>query len=153
MAELRKQTMSTTLKDITTLLGGRKTLRRKVSTSEEMLAVVRAGLPMAALEQVMISLNISREEIEPVIALPSRTMTRRKKEKVLQSVESDRLMRLTRVAAHAITALGSEDKAAQWLHRPNRGLGGESPLHRLDTDLGATQVDDILTRLEHGVVG
>ena len=30
---------------------------------------------------------------------------------------------------------------------PNRGLGGRGPMMYLDTDIGAEQIDDVLTRL------
>lgn len=145
--------MSPTLKDITDLLGGSKTLGRSVRTREDLMDVVRKGFPYAALEQLMRAMGISREEIEAIIALPARTLTRRKQARHLQSLESHRLLHLARVAAHAIVTLGSAEKAAQWLHRPNHGLGGVTPLQQLDTDLGTTQVDDILTRLDHGLVG
>jgi putative toxin-antitoxin system antitoxin component (TIGR02293 family) len=49
--------------------------------------------------------------------------------------------------------LGTEDKAATWLSRPNRALNGEIPIRLLDTDVGARQVEDILGRIEYGVVG
>lgn len=64
------------------------------------------------------------------------------------SGESDRL---GRVLAHAERVLGTRDKASEWLRRPNRALGGATPLALLDTNSGAAQVDDVLGRLEHGV--
>jgi putative toxin-antitoxin system antitoxin component (TIGR02293 family) len=144
--------MSYALKDITDLLGGAQTLG-PVRTRQDLMDIVRKGFPYAASEQLMRVIGLSREEIETVLALPARTLTRRKQAQHLQTVESDRLLRLARVAAHAIAALGSADKAALWLHRSNRGLGKNVPLFLLDTDLGTQQVDDILTRIEHGVVG
>ena len=145
--------MSITLNDITSLLGGEKVLGHPMSTRDDLRAAVRRGFPYAALERLMQAMGLTREEIEQVVALPARTLTRRKHAKHLQSAESDRVLRVARVAAHAVAALGSEDQAAQWLHRPNWGLGGCTPLTLLDTDLGTTQVDDVLTRLEHGVMG
>lgn len=144
--------MSYALKDITDLLGGPQTLG-PVRTRQDLMERVRQGFPYAALEQLMKVMGLSREEVETVMALPARTLTRRKQAQHLQTVESDRLLRLARVAAHAIAVLGSADKAALWLHRPNRGLGQHTPLFLLDTDLGTQQVDDVLTRLEDGVVG
>ena len=47
--------------------------------------------------------------------------------------------------------IGNEDIAAQWLVTPNRTLGAERPLDRLDTDLGARAVEDILGRIAYGV--
>ena len=145
--------MSTTLNDITILLGGAKVLGHPLRTRDDLLAAVRRGFPYAALERLMQVMGLTREEIETMVALPARTLTRRKHAKHLQSAESDRVLRVARVAAHAVAALGSEEKAAQWLHRANRGLGDRAPLTFLDTDLGTTQVDDILTRLEQGVIG
>jgi putative toxin-antitoxin system antitoxin component (TIGR02293 family) len=145
--------MSATLKDITTLLGGPRTLGRRMKSSDDLLDAVRRGFPYAALERLMESMGFTREEVERIVALPTRTLTRRKQSKHLQAAESDRLLRVARVAAHAVVTLGSEPKAAQWLHRPNRGLGGKAPLTLLDTDLGTTQVDDVLTRIDHGVFG
>lgn len=144
--------MSYALQDITNLLGGPKTLGRPVRTPEDLLAMVRAGFPYSALERVIEAMDLTRDEIEVILALPTRTLSRRKQARHLQAAESDRLLRLARVAAHAIVALGDAGNAARWLHRPNRGLDC-TPLALLDTDLGTAQVDDALTRLEHGVVG
>ena len=69
----------------------------------------------------------------------------------LHADESDRLLRLGRVAALAEQVLGSRDKATVWLHAANTALGEESPLSRLDSDLGARQVEDVLVRIAHGV--
>ncbi len=60
-------------------------------------------------------------------------------------------VRLTRVFAAAKQVLGSEDKARRWMLKPSRALGGETPLHLLDTDIGANAVFDELGRIEHGV--
>lgn len=145
--------MAYALKEVTDVLGGPQALGRTVHTRSDLMDFVRQGFPFGVLECVMKLTNMTREEAETVIALPARTFTRRKQAKQLHPVESDRLLRVARVAAHAISVLGSSEKAAQWLHRPNRGLGGRSPMMYLDTDIGAEQVDDVLTRLEHGVVG
>jgi len=141
------------LKELTDVLGGAQTLGRMVYTRSDLMESVREGFPIEVLESVIRLTDMTREEVATVISLPARTLTRRKQAKHLQPVESDRLFRVARVAAHAISALGSSQVAAQWLHRPNRGLGGNSPIMYLDTDIGAEQVDDILTRLEHGVIG
>src|SRR3972149_2005506 len=82
---------------------------------------------------------------------PPRTLARRKKDRRLRADESDRLLRLGRVAARAEEVLGTADKAARWLGKPNRALGGKVPLAQLDTDIGAHQVEEILGRIAHGL--
>jgi putative toxin-antitoxin system antitoxin component (TIGR02293 family) len=78
-------------------------------------------------------------------------LARRKQERRLRADESDRLLRLARVAAVAEDVLGAQDKAGRWLQKPNRALGGIVPLDLLDTDLGAEEVVTVLGRIEHGV--
>jgi putative toxin-antitoxin system antitoxin component (TIGR02293 family) len=84
--------------------------------------------------------------------MPARTLARRRQSRKLDADESDRLYRMARVAAHAFSVFGAEDKAAAWLRRPNRALNGELPFHLLDTDVGARPIEDLLGRIEHGVV-
>ena len=112
---------------------------------------VREGLPYTALGAVAKRFDIPVRDLTAVLDLPERTLARRKRERRLRAGESDRLLRVARVAALAEEILGDQAKAARWLRRPNRALGGKTPLRALDTDLGASQVETVLHRVEHGV--
>ena len=132
-------------------LGGRNVLRERLADYRAVIERARSGLPYAALEALAGRYAIPRETLARVLHLPVRTLARRKKERRLSADESDRLLRLSRVAAMAEEALGAHDKAGRWLQKPNRALGGGVPLDLLDTDLGARQVETILGRIEHGI--
>ena len=112
---------------------------------------VREGLPYATLDAIAKHFDIPPRELMMVLDLPDRTMARRKREGRLRAAESDRLFRVARIAALAEEILGDRGKAARWLRRPNRALDGKTPLGALDTDLGASQVETVLHRVEHGV--
>jgi putative toxin-antitoxin system antitoxin component (TIGR02293 family) len=58
---------------------------------------------------------------------------------------------MARVFATAVELIGDPAKAIEWLSTPNRALGGERPLDRLDTDVGARKAEDILGRIAYGV--
>jgi putative toxin-antitoxin system antitoxin component (TIGR02293 family) len=58
---------------------------------------------------------------------------------------------MARVYANAVEMIGDREKAIEWLHTPNRALGGERPLDQLDTDTGTRIVEDILGRIAYGV--
>lgn len=137
--------------EIVEVLGGSKALKERIDSAEALRSRVRQGLPYAALEAVAERLALDRREVSATLDLPERTLARRKHERRLQPAESDRLVRLARVAAQATEALGDAERAARWLHRPNRALGGVAPLVLLDTDIGAQQVEELLGRIEHGV--
>ncbi|MFP3938719.1 MAG: antitoxin Xre/MbcA/ParS toxin-binding domain-containing protein [Thermoanaerobaculia bacterium] len=132
-------------------LGGPRVLHMESAGLPELGETVREGLPYAALEAVMGRLGLSREQVAEALHLPQRTLARRKKEHRLHPDESDRLFRLARIAAQATEVLGSPERAATWLQRPNRALGGRVPLKLLDTDAGSRQVESVLGRIEHGV--
>ena len=57
------------------------------------------------------------------------------------------------VRRRAEEALGDREKAHRWLATANRALGGRTPQEMLATAEGAQVVCDILTRIEHGIVG
>ncbi len=132
-------------------LGGPRVLRRSPRTLDALRRALREGLPYAALVAVATRFELSQNEVVAVLALPPRTLARRKVEQRLHADESDRLFRLGRIAALAEDVLGSREKATSWLHRPNRALGNQPPLQQLDSDPGTRRVEDLLLRIAHGV--
>jgi putative toxin-antitoxin system antitoxin component (TIGR02293 family) len=135
---------------IAEVLGGSAALGH-LNKPEDLREAVRAGLPLIALHSLQQSLQISREGLSRMLSMPERTLARRQKQARLTADESDRLIRVARVMAHAIQVLGSRDKAAHWLRAANRALDGSAPLSLLDTDIGAQQVSEILGRIEYGI--
>lgn len=133
------------------ILGGRPTLKGPARDTGRLIARVRSGLPYSALETICARFQIGQRELVALLHLPARTLARRKRERRLRMDESDRLVRLERIATLAEQILGTRAKASAWLHRPNRALGNLPPLHRLDTDVGVREVEDLLIRIAHGV--
>jgi putative toxin-antitoxin system antitoxin component (TIGR02293 family) len=134
------------------VLGGAKVFRgRGVPDPAQLRVRIQEGLPYSALDALRERLHLSLPETSRVLDTPVRTLARRRRERKLQAAESDRLYRVARVYAQAVQVLGAEDRAAEWLRRPNRALNGEPPLELLDTELGSRQVEDVLGRLEYGV--
>jgi putative toxin-antitoxin system antitoxin component (TIGR02293 family) len=135
------------------VLGGPSVFKgRAAPTSTELRDRIRQGLPYRSLESVRERLGLSVPEAGDVLHMPIRTMARRRQSRKLDPDESDRLYRIARIAGQAVSVFGAEDKATTWLQRPNRALNGELPIRLLDTDVGARQVEDILGRIEHGIV-
>jgi putative toxin-antitoxin system antitoxin component (TIGR02293 family) len=132
-------------------LGGWGVLRERLADYAAVIDRTRTGLPYASLEALAKRYAIAPARVARVLGLPARTLARRKKERRLSAAESDRLLRVARVAAEAESVLGAADRAGQWLQKPNRALRGAAPLDLLDTDLGAEEVAAVLGRIEHGV--
>lgn len=135
---------------VAALLGGRKVLGG-VSEAAEFVQAVRHGLPYASLEALSEALQADLSEVGGVVGIAPRTLARRKHEKLLSPIESDRLYRVAYVLHLAASTLGGIDKARTWLQRPNRALGGAAPLSLLDTEIGERKVEEVLLQLTHGI--
>ncbi|MEX0781108.1 MAG: MbcA/ParS/Xre antitoxin family protein [Dehalococcoidia bacterium] len=60
--------------------------------------------------------------------------------------------RVKAVQQHALEVFGDAAVARTWLSRPNRALLNQRPNSLLMSPEGIEQVDDVLTRIEHGVI-
>ena len=111
------------------------------------------GVSFAAFERLKRSLSVSSRELADVAQITQRTLARRKRAGRLDSDESDRLVRVSRVFARAIELFeGDVEGARSWLMRPVLALGGAVPFELLKTEVGALEVERLIARLEHGVL-
>ena len=86
------------------------------------------------------------------MAIPARTLARRKVEGRLHPEESDRVLRAARVLGRALELFEGDAAAArEWLRTPQVALGGERPLSIIGTDLGVREIENLIGRIEHGV--
>ena len=71
---------------------------------------------------------IPKTELSDLV-VPKRTLARRRSDKELLTVEeTDKALRLKRVATLAEQVFGEPAKAHRWMRKPKRGLSGETPL-------------------------
>jgi len=138
---------------VLTVLGGTKVVGRSVRSPEDLAQRVREGLPFSALSAVVQQYGISRDVVCEILHLSRRNFLRRKQQNRLSPDESDRLYRLARVLAHANRVFEDPEESADWIQTPNTALGKQEPLTLLDTDIGVQQVDQVLGRIEHGIIG
>ncbi len=61
--------------------------------------------------------------------------------------------RFLSLSVRAGEVFANREKALAWLDTPNPSLQGRSPIDAASTQEGFEQADEILTRLEHGVLG
>ena len=93
----------------------------------------------------------SEDEIFALV-VPKRTLARRKAANERLTVEeTDKALRLARIATQAERVFGAADKAHRWLREPKRALQGETPVAYLATEGGARVVEEMLYRIEYGM--
>lgn len=136
--------------EVAALLGGPKILGG-ISEAAQFVSAVRNGLPFASFEALSTFLGTDAGSLGGVLGIAPRTLARRKVEKQLSPIESDRLYRIAYILHLAASTLGSVEKARAWLQRKNRALGGLSPLSLVDTEIGERKVEEVLLQLSHGI--
>jgi putative toxin-antitoxin system antitoxin component (TIGR02293 family) len=86
------------------------------------------------------------------LVIPKRTLARRRAaHEALTVEETDKAMRLTRIATLAQRVFADPGKAHRWLRRPKRELNGETPIAFLASEEGARLVEEMLYRIDHGM--
>lgn len=120
-----------------------------------LITEIRKGFSVSVIDKLVHELAIPQQTLLQTIALSSATLTRRRahKDKRLTPQESDRVYRVVMTYLAALELFeGDREAARNWLNEPAKALGGYSPLQHLDTEAGADEVQDLIGRLEHGVI-
>jgi putative toxin-antitoxin system antitoxin component (TIGR02293 family) len=141
--------MAQNLEDLLSILGGEATLgTRAIRSDRDLDTLIHEGLPVAALDHTIGALVATQRAILDGLGIARSTVRRRKggEAQRLDLVESERTVRLGRIAALGNEALGSIPAVGRWLQQPNRALGGVEPISLLQTDVGAREVEAVLTR-------
>jgi putative toxin-antitoxin system antitoxin component (TIGR02293 family) len=133
------------------VLGGRKTLQKRVRTTAELARAVEAGLPRASLDMVVqrvVGEGRQAAELKHMI-VPKATLQRRAVRLSLE--ESQRLERLARLTALAERVWETHAQAREFMVNRQPQLGDERPIDLVRSELGARQVEDLLWSLEYAL--
>ena len=116
-------------------------------------ALIRKGIPYAKVTLVKTALNLTDGEFADYLGMSLRTLQRKRgSHGKLSIAEGDRLFRMARIFALAAQVLEDDEMARKWLHRSQRGLGGRVPIQVIQTEAGAQEVEDLLEKIEYGVL-
>jgi putative toxin-antitoxin system antitoxin component (TIGR02293 family) len=139
---------------IASVLGGQTSLGRKIKSTLDMDNLIREGFPYKVGNHVRGLLNLSLPLFAGLIEVSERTLARIRKSpnRRFSTIASDRLYRLARIFSIACEVLEDEERAKEWIRRPQFGLGENTPLDLLHTEAGAKEVEDLLWRIEYGVI-
>lgn len=143
-----------TEQSIVAVLGGQTSLGRKIKSTLDLDKLIREGFPYKAGNHVRGLLNLPLPVFAGIIEVSERTLARVRKSpnQRLSTISSDRLYRLARIYSIACEVLEDDEKAKEWLRHHQVGLGGKTPLDLLHTEAGAKEVEDLLWRIEYGVI-
>jgi len=131
-------------------------LRRTQNVSSlspaKIVDLLHEGFSSSEIEVLQESLGIPLEKLLIVLGISKSTWHRRRKlNQRLDTLESDRVLRIARLMRRATDVFESEAAAREWLSTSQQGLGGVAPLDFAQTEVGAREVEDLLGRIEYSV--
>lgn len=128
-------------------------LKCDASSYSDFDRIIREGFPWESASYVKKALNLTDGELARILDVSERTLSRlRQSKKRLTVSASDRLYRLIHIFISAEEVFENDIAARDWLHQPQIGLDGRTPLDFIRTEAGAREVEDLLGRLEYGVI-
>jgi len=133
------------------LLGKTSFHNKHIQGDRDLYEEITLGIQATAVDRFSQKTGLNEERISALIPINRKTLLRRKAEGFLDAKQSDRLVLIAKVYAHALNVFGSKEKTNQWLSSPNLSLNNKPPIELLKNSLGCTIVDDTLYRIEHGV--
>ena len=112
------------------------------------------GLPRRALERLKAEMELTDADAAKALGISSKTISRLRKgrAKTLDELTSDRLYRVARIYEIATRVMGSKAGARDWLRREQFGLDWRVPLDLMRSEPGAREVENLLGRIEYGVL-
>ena len=121
----------------------------RLRTDQDLVRLVEAGLPTQVIEGLRRS-GLADEEIYSLI-LPRRTLTHRvARREALSLEESDRVVRLARIAAFGERVFADRERFWRWFRAAKRQFNGRTPLDMIGTEAGARLVENLLGAIDHG---
>jgi putative toxin-antitoxin system antitoxin component (TIGR02293 family) len=109
------------------------------------------GLDFGEFEALRRQLDVSLDELSIRLGLSRATIEKRKATGRLSADESGKVVCFARLLGHAVHLFGGLEEARRWLKAPQRILHGAVPLDYAKTDLGAAEVENLLTELDYGI--
>jgi putative toxin-antitoxin system antitoxin component (TIGR02293 family) len=121
----------------------------RLDNEQDLVRVIEERLPTSAL-QALRTAGFTDDEIYALV-LPRRTFSHRvARGERLSLDESDRIVRMLRVAAFGESVFGERERFWSWVRAPKRRFDGRSPLSLLTTAAGARVVEDLLGAIDEG---
>ena len=125
-------------------------IRGALKSDADLAALVEERLPVAAISALM-EHGVLEKEIYSVI-VPRRTLQhRRARKERLSREESDRAVRLARLAALNEKVFGDREAGMHWLRSPKKRFHGRTPMAMMETEAGSRLVEEALYQIDEGM--
>jgi putative toxin-antitoxin system antitoxin component (TIGR02293 family) len=133
------------------MLGGNYFMSALPVSTLDFLSAGSKGIPKSSIINLATVLNVPMKDMATMLNLSYKTLGRKKKTDLLDTITSSLSIEIANTIAKGLTVFEDADKLNRWLHKENRALQGQKPFDMLNTPTGIRLVNQILGRIEEGV--
>lgn len=133
------------------ILGGKNFMVEEPASALDFLAASIKGIPKLAVENLANILKIPMKDMASLLNLSYKTLARKRKTDVLNTVVSSLSIEIANTVAKGLSVFEDEAKFNRWLRKENKALNGQKPFDVLNTPTGIKLVSQIIGRIEEGV--
>ncbi|MCP4117125.1 MAG: DUF2384 domain-containing protein [Desulfobacteraceae bacterium] len=128
------------------------TIRPDPFPAKSLMKIFQGGLSGQLFLYLCKLLDIPEKRLSDIISLPQSTLNKRKKRGYFSPTESERLYRILKLFKRAVEVFDNNPAhARKWLKSEAFGLDGAVPLDFAKSEIGAREVDNLLTRIDEGI--
>jgi putative toxin-antitoxin system antitoxin component (TIGR02293 family) len=125
-------------------------LSTSLKSEDDLVGLVEERLPVTAIA-TLVRYGFWEKEIYSVV-VPRRTLQhRRARKEKLSREESDRAVRLARLAALAEKIFGDLKTGMLWLRAPKKRFRSSTPIAMMETEAGSRLVEEALYQIDEGM--
>jgi putative toxin-antitoxin system antitoxin component (TIGR02293 family) len=139
------------MKSELTLLKGISARPESHLTSFEKIKMVKNGISKQDLEELKEKVALDYDTLSTVLSVARATLINKKGDTRFDASLSERILALADIYSYGYEVFEDVKNFNQWVARPNRALGGQSPLELLDTQFGREEVKNLIGRIDYGV--
>lgn len=114
-------------------------------------SILSKGTRYIELKKLSSYTNLSDRRILLSLGVSDSTIARRKKENRLEGSDCDRLFRFAEIFKLSVSVLGTKERAKEWLESKHNYLNNNSALDNMQTETGASEVENLLYAIDHGI--
>jgi len=155
----KKKLLEAAVKKVSLISSGKNEYKLRInkkkyawSTSGEKIAIIRDGLPYAAIEAISKQTNIPVKHYLNSLEIVQTTYNNKKRSnQYLSKQDSESVIELIELYHFGLSVFNNEiEKFQRWLRKPNISLGATTPDSMFDSLTGINEVKKALNRIEYG---
>lgn len=138
--------------DVITILGGKNKLPLDILSRMSYIKIAKIGLTKQNFESLRQNTALDVNVLASLLSITSRTIQRKKITDKFKSPASEKMLSVADLYAKGYEVFGNKTKFQKWMNTPIKALGGKSPIAIADTRYGMELIEDVLGRIQYGVI-